>query len=298
MTETNSSLQVEEYVNVTKELFENYIQPKRKPAVLKKINIGECVNLWKPDYLINKIGSAPVKVHASNTGRMNFLTKNFIYRTLLFKQFIKWCLMEDDIIDDFNDDDNDDDDTSFNKKTEKFYYLRSLSNERRGKKVANIKSDFPTISDDIRLPNLFDETKFFSSILRIGSAGVQIWTHYDVMDNILIQVHGKKRVVLFNPQDAQYMYLNGDKSEVMDIDCPDYNKYPKFKYVTRYECILEPGDILFIPALWFHNTLALTFGINVNVFWKNLSDELYDKNDYYGNKDLLPAAKVSLNFLY
>lgn len=29
------------------------------------------------------------------------------------------------------------------------------------------------------------------------------------MDNFLIQVTGKKRVVLFSPRDAQYLYLSG-----------------------------------------------------------------------------------------
>ena len=40
----------------------------------------------------------------------------------------------------------------------------------------------------------------------------------------------------------------GDKSEVLDIDTPDLIKYPKFAQVVRYEGIMEPGDVLFIPG--------------------------------------------------
>ena len=29
------------------------------------------------------------------------------------------------------------------------------------------------------------------------------------MDNLLLQVKGRKRVVLYSPQDATYLYLNG-----------------------------------------------------------------------------------------
>ena len=36
---------------------------------------------------------------------------------------------------------------------------------------------------------------------------------------------------------------------------------------------------------------AIDFGVAINVFWKNLPANLYDKKDTYGNKDLLPAAK-------
>ena len=77
------------------------------------------------------------------------------------------------------------------------------------------------------------------------------------MDNLLIQVTGRKRVVLFSPRDATKLYLNGDKSEVLDIDNPDLSKYPKFAEATPFECFMEPGDVLFIPAMWFHNVISL-----------------------------------------
>lgn len=113
-----------------------------------------------------------------------------------------------------------------------------------------------------------------------------------VMDNILIQLTGKKRVTLFRPRDALNLYLNGDKSEVVDIDNPDLQKYPKFKNAVRYECILHPGDALFIPAMWFHNIITLDFSIGVNIFYKNLDEKFYDQKDIYGNKDLVPAARA------
>ena len=72
-----------------------------------------------------------------------------------------------------------------------------------------------------------------------------------IMDNILIQVIGIKKVVLFNPTDVEFMYMNGDKSEVIDVDNPDLLKYPLFKKARRYECEMHPGDILFIPGLCF-----------------------------------------------
>ncbi len=112
------------------------------------------------------------------------------------------------------------------------------------------------------------------------------------MDNILIQVIGRKRVVLFSPQEALNLYLNGDKSEVVDIDNPDLTKYPKFKNAVKHECYLEPGDSLFIPALWFHNVIAQEFSVGVNMFWRHLDREMYDSKDIYGNKDPLPVCRV------
>lgn len=73
-----------------------------------------------------------------------------------------------------------------------------------------------------------------------------------------------------------------------------------------YECIyfsniclwmkIYSTRCLFFPALWFHNTLALQFGVGVNVFWRHLPLDSYDKKDPYGNKDPV-AASMALQTL-
>ena len=98
-------------------------------------------------------------------------------------------------------------------------------------------------------------------------------------------------MVLFPPSDAGYLYLNGDKSEIVDIDHPNLERFPLFRLAHGYECLLQPGDVLFIPALWFHNVRSLEFSVAVNLFWRHLDDEFYDKKDIYGNKDVAPAQR-------
>lgn len=275
---TKNCADVKIYENITKDFFVSDIQVKRKPTILRGLDIGDCVVKWTPQYLIEQLGNVDVKIHVCTEGKMDFINKNFVYKTLPLGELIKRATRETQ--------------TDYFLSCKEFYYLRSLSSERRGREVADISKQFPKIRNDIKIPQFFEESDYFSSVLRIGSAGVQLWTHYDIMDNMLIQVQGRKHVVLFNPSDVPYLYLNGDKSEVLDIDNYDTKLFPKFSSAIKHECLLEPGDILFIPALWFHNTHALTYGIAVNVFWKNLQHDLYDKNDFYGNKDLVPASKA------
>lgn len=192
---------------------------------------------------------------------------------------------------------------------EKYFYLRSIGNDKRGKDVANICKQFPSIKEDIKLPdfaefctdeacaqNGCDKRHLFSSVFRISSKGLVMWTHYDMVDNILLQVRGRKKIYLFPPTDAEYLYLNGDKSEILDLENVDFESYPLMSSAHRYECILEEGDALFIPALWFHNTKALDFSIGVNFFWQdNTLKTFYDKSDTYGNKDLVPAVNAYTN---
>ncbi|KAM4698588.1 tRNA wybutosine-synthesizing protein 5 [Rhinophrynus dorsalis] len=268
---------VAEYTNVDKHQFLQDIYPLRKPVVLKGLDLGVCRNRWTVDYISKAGAGREVKIHVSEVPQMDFINKNFIYRTLPFDVFVKRA--------------------AENKHTEFFisedekYYLRSLGEDPR-KDVADISKQFPELDADIHIPQFFEKEQFFSSVFRISSPGLQLWTHYDVMDNFLIQVTGKKRVVLFSPRDALYLYLTGDKSEVLDVDAPDLVKYPLFSQARRYECILEAGDVLFIPALWFHNTVAEEFGVGVNVFWKHLPSECYDKTDTYGNKDPTLASRA------
>lgn len=264
--------------NVDEETFRTEIYPARKPAVLRGLPIGRCSSTWDKDYLCStQAGTRSVKVHVSPSPHMDFLSKNFVYRTLPFSELVRRASRSKQ--DDF-----------FISETE-LYYFRSLGADAR-KEPANIAAQFPELAKDFSLPELFPKEAFFSSVLRIASPGLCLWTHYDVMDNLLVQVCGEKKAVLFSPNDFEYLYIQGDKSLVLDVDQPDLKKFPLFGKATRYEATLSSGDVLFIPALWFHSMTSLDFGIAVNVFWKNLDTELYDKNDPYGNKDPLPASKA------
>ncbi|XP_011218808.1 tRNA wybutosine-synthesizing protein 5 isoform X2 [Ailuropoda melanoleuca] len=248
---------------VSQERFMQHLYPQRKPLVLEGIDLGACTSKWTVDYLSQVGGRKEVKIHVAAVAQMDFISKNFVYRTLPFDKLVQRAAEE---------------------KHEEFFISED---------VADIRKQFPLLEGDIKFPKFFREEQFFSSVFRISSPGLQLWTHYDVMDNFLIQVTGKKRVVLFSPRDAQYLYLSGTKSEVLDIDNPDLAKYPLFSKARRYECSLKAGDVLFIPALWFHNVISEEFGVGVNLFWKHLPSECYDKTDTYGNKDPTAASRAA-----
>lgn len=245
--------------------------------MLEGLDLGSCTSKWTVDYLSQAGGTKEVRIHVTAVAQMDFIRKNFVYRTLPFNKLVQRAAEETH-------------EEFFISEDEK-YYLRSLGEDPR-KDVADIRQQFPSLGGDITFPMFFREEQFFSSVFRISSPGLQLWTHYDVMDNFLIQVTGKKRVTLFSPRDAQYLYLSGSKSEVLNIDSPDLDKYPLFPKARRYECSLEAGDVLFIPALWFHNVVSEEFGVAVNIFWKHLPSECYDTTDTYGNNEPLAASRA------
>ena len=53
---------------------------------------------------------------------------------------------------------------------------------------------------------------YHSSVLRLASDDTQLWTHFDVMDNALAQLTGRKRVVLWPPSEDANLYTGASSS--------------------------------------------------------------------------------------
>jgi hypothetical protein len=119
--------------------------------------------------------------------------------------------------------------------------------------------------------------------LWVGPAGHTSCLHYDPMDGTLTQMHGSKKVLLFPPSQIYNLYpfpvinhlwhglkLRSVYSQVYP-ERPDFSAFPKFKQALqhRYEVTLYPGEVLFLPAGWWHEVTALGEGMvsSVNRFW-------------------------------
>eukprot|EP01051_Picozoa_sp_SAG22_P002986 SAG22_NODE_139_length_18025_cov_4.352058_7_plen_540_part_00 len=184
------------------------------------------------------------------------------------------------------------------------YYLRSVGLNPR-KDVSHVREALPALVEQVPLPAWLapllpgyadaaaEDSRYFSSCVRVGSPGLELWTHYDMMDNVLLQLAGTKRVVLWPPTAADRMYMDGSTSTVVDVDAPDRSKFPLFPAPAEaVEVVLQPGDALFIPALWLHHVKSVTAAATVNVFWRHLPASHYAEKDLYGNRDL-PQAEAA-----
>ena len=77
--------------------------------------------------------------------------------------------------------------------------------------------------------------------------------HTHVHEVLLHQIHGRKSVRLFSPADTAYLYMNDERrSQVLDFDQPDVDRYPLVRRASAWETVLEPGDVLFLPSYWWH----------------------------------------------
>ena len=113
-----------------------------------------------------------------------------------------------------------------------------------------------------------------NSNIWMGLKGVSSPCHFDPFHNIKVQVKGEKRIVLYPPVVAKYLYLatgtlQNNSTTVPNGDPSDenlYEVYPLLKEANKHkvETILQPGDALYIPYKYFHFVYSKTNTLSVN----------------------------------
>ena len=101
--------------------------------------------------------------------------------------------------------------------------------------------------------------------------------HFDLSDNIACVVAGRRRFTLFPPDQLANLYVGpldhtmaGQPASMVDLAAPDFDRYPRFREALAAASTveLEPGDALYIPAMWWHQVEALApFNVLVNYWW-------------------------------
>lgn len=102
----------------------------------------------------------------------------------------------------------------------------------------------------------------------VGPAGTVTPLHCDYDDNIFAQVWGCKRIILSPPHHDEFLYPSEANAILFgspfDPEAPDFERFPLARQASMIECLVEPGDMLYVPAGWYHQVRALTFSLSSN----------------------------------
>ena len=103
--------------------------------------------------------------------------------------------------------------------------------------------------------------------------------HYDAPNNIACVAVGRRRFTIFPPHQVINLYpgpieLNpgGQVVSLVDFTNPDFERFPRFREALEhgYSATLEPGDAMFVPAMWWHHVEGLSpFNTLVNYWWNS-----------------------------
>ncbi len=101
--------------------------------------------------------------------------------------------------------------------------------------------------------------------------------HYDISHNLACCLAGRRRFTLFPPDQIANLYPGpleptpgGQVVTMVDLAAPDLDRFPRFAQAMEAAIIadLAPGDVLYYPAMWWHQVDALEpFNVLANYWW-------------------------------
>lgn len=102
-------------------------------------------------------------------------------------------------------------------------------------------------------------------------------THFDESHNIACVVAGQRSFTLFPPEQVANLYVGplghaptGTPISLVDVNAPDLQRFPRFAgaRAAARSALLEPGDAIYIPPLWWHHVESLQpINLLLNYWW-------------------------------
>lgn len=151
-------------------------------------------------------------------------------------------------------------------------YLRSLDvapDVALYLKEFDLLAALPALRSDLRPAEVFPPRTVRSSSAWIGPSGARTGLHFDVLDNVAVQIIGRKRFFLARPGVVER--LGGVASK--------FDKWARLAAIPASELSsrgaasddlfvvdLEPGDVLRVPGGWWHEVVNLTAGVLLSGF--------------------------------
>lgn len=133
----------------------------------------------------------------------------------------------------------------------------------------------------------------------IGTGNQTVSLHNDPYRNIIAIFTGRKRVIMFPPEELPNLYPapfdkligGGVIGSLVDVYNPDFKKYPLFEKALKNVkvAIINPGEFLYMPPLWWHSVEGEGFNVGLNCWF-------YDENKTNKLRELyMPAEDLMLS---
>jgi ribosomal protein L16 Arg81 hydroxylase len=219
--------------------FRWYYAPNRPVVLVDGMKDCPAFYRWSPAYLKKRFGTEVVEVMTERSHDQHYELNCERHKTRMpLSRFV--------------------DQVQSAAETNDFYMVannRSLENTSLGSLLDEIQ-----IFDEI-LDNSDRRSKVF---LWFGPAGTVTPLHQDAMNVLLTQVVGSKLITLIPSFELPLIYNHVGVYSEVDLESPDYSRYPLFQETSRIQVVLEPGQALFIPVGWWHHVRSLEASISVS----------------------------------
>jgi hypothetical protein len=130
----------------------------------------------------------------------------------------------------------------------------------------------PALKADYRLPPCLGARPFMREKLWLGGDGLITPLHYDPAETFHWVIRGAKRFLCYPPGVTRYYPYPTDSDapfiSQVDPDDPRPRDFPRFRAAVPTEFTLHAGEILYLPAFWWHQVYSReTFNLSLNFVW-------------------------------
>lgn len=258
---------------------EKYMTPG-VPVIIEGGFTAWKANGWTLDSLRSRVGDVNVHVRWNTQCEEYRLGRKYETVQMPFKNFVDRVLA------------NDPERSKARRMRNKLNGVASSSVERKASQdtidnfylaVQNIKRVFPALEDDISpLPSYVGKLHM-GPFMWIAPDEHYEYTHFDPDDGMLFLISGEKRIRLFHWNYLEHLYPNplGSKGRTIqatvNIDEPDFKAHPLFAQTVCEHGVLRAGDLLFIPAFYWHQVSSDPHTISINTFYGDPGDTAFAK---------------------
>lgn len=222
--------------DITADEFRDFHYAANWPLVMPGlISDWSAVARWSPDYLKAALGAYEVQVQDGRNANPAFEREKAQHTsTMGFGRFIDRIAHEEG-----ND-----------------LYLTAFNSAANAEALSALDGDCG------RLDALLKSDR---GMMWIGPRGTFTPLHHDLTNNLLLQVTGRKSILLAAPWETPNLYNDQHVfSLVRDLDEPGIAaRFPLLDKVRVHRIELGPGDALFIPVGWWHQVSALDFSVTI-----------------------------------
>jgi hypothetical protein len=123
--------------------------------------------------------------------------------------------------------------------------------------------------------------------LWVAGAATVTHCHFDLPDNLVAIIRGRKRFLLFEPDQGKNLYRSPLLSSTphlarVDLASPDVVRFPRLRFARGWEATVEQGDLLYIPERFWHWARAVEDTLSVNHwFCRPITAALVAASDAY-----------------
>lgn len=230
---------IERRERISKEEFLEKYYSTNTPIILTDM-IGDwpAMSLWTPEFLKTQYGDAEVQIQFGRNSDPEYeINCNQHKLTILLRQYV-------DMI-------------RHGGASNNYYMVANNGNLER--------DDLKGLLEDIVFPDLLDSSDRAGRVFFwFGPEGSITPLHHDPCNLMMAQIHGRKRWRMISPAHTPLIYNDIGVFSKVDLEDPNYEKYPLFQQVNMIETVLHPGEVIFVPVGWWHQVKGLDISISLS----------------------------------